>query len=105
MVGWTIKLSKFDISYERQGLIKPKVLAKEGGEPNKEWMLSIDGASNQKGSRAGIVLEGPNGVLVEQSLRFGFRASNNQAEYEALHVGMRLVEQLGAQTLTAKSDS
>ena len=48
------------------------------------WLLSVDGSSNLKGSGAGIVLEGPGDILIEQSLRFEFKASNNQAEYEAL---------------------
>jgi len=29
-----------------------------------QWMLSVDGSSNQQGSGAGIVLDGPNGVLI-----------------------------------------
>ena len=48
------------------------------------WVVSVDGSSNQLGSGAGVILEGPNGVLIEQSLRFAFKANNNQAEYEAL---------------------
>ncbi|RDX67134.1 hypothetical protein CR513_54026, partial [Mucuna pruriens] len=52
----------------------------------------------------GVVLEGPDGVLIEQSLQFEFKANNNQAKYEML-VGMRLVEEIGAQVLMAKSDS
>ncbi|MCI73535.1 gag-pol polyprotein, partial [Trifolium medium] len=47
------------------------------------WTLSVDGAFNIKGSGAGVILEGPDGVPIEQSLRFAFKASNNQAEYEA----------------------
>jgi ribonuclease HI len=39
-----------------------------------------------------VVLEGPDGVMIEQSLRFAFRASNNQAEYEALIAGMKLAK-------------
>jgi len=68
-------------------------------------MLSVDGSSNQQGSGAGIILEGPNGVLIEQALRFAFKASNNHAEYEALIVGMLLAKEMGAQSLLAKSDS
>ncbi|MCI78084.1 gag-pol polyprotein, partial [Trifolium medium] len=49
---------------------------------------SVDGSSNLRGSGAGVVLEGPDGVLIEQTLRFDFKASNNQAEYEALIAGM-----------------
>ncbi|CAL8167704.1 unnamed protein product [Prunus armeniaca] len=32
----------------------------------------------------------PNGVKIEYSLHFGFRTSNNEAEYEALLVGLWL---------------
>ena len=63
-------------------------------------MLSVDGSSNQLGSGAGFILEGPNVVLIEQSLRFAFKANNNQAEYEALIAGILL-----AKVLMAKSDS
>ena len=50
-------------------------------------------------------MEGPNGLLIEQALRFAFKASNNQAEYEALITGMLLAKEMGAQNLLAKSDS
>ncbi|RDY01751.1 hypothetical protein CR513_14878, partial [Mucuna pruriens] len=65
----------------------------ETGLPIKQ-ILSVNGGSNQKGSGACVILEGPYEVLIGQSLRFGFRASNNQAKYEALLVGIRLVEEL-----------
>ncbi|GAU10720.1 hypothetical protein TSUD_425520, partial [Trifolium subterraneum] len=58
-----------------------------------------------KGSGAGVTLEGPDGVLIEQSLRFEFKASNNQAEYEALVAGMRLAVEVGVKELEARSDS
>ncbi|RDX82685.1 hypothetical protein CR513_36495, partial [Mucuna pruriens] len=74
-------------------------------EANNGWFLSVDGASNQAGSGTGVILEGPNGVLIEQSPHFEFKANNNQAEYEALLAGMRLTKELEAKTLTAKSDS
>jgi ribonuclease HI len=68
-------------------------------------MLSVDGASNIRGSGAGVILEGPDGVLIEQSLRFPFKASNNQAEYEVLLAGMKLAKEMGVMDLKAKSDS
>jgi len=44
-------------------------------------------------------------LLIEQALRFMFKASNNQAKYEALIVGMLLAKKLGARSLLVKSDS
>ncbi|XP_068486823.1 uncharacterized protein [Phaseolus vulgaris] len=111
-----MELSEFDIQYEPKGSIKGQVYAdfvvglSPGGDPQEvelgsQWMLLVDGSSNQQGSGAGIILEGPNGVLIEQALRFAFKASNNQAEYEALIAGMLLAKEMGAQSLLAKTDS
>ena len=44
-------------------------------------------------------------MLIEQALRFAFKASNNQAKYEALIAEMLLAKEMGAQSLLAKSDS
>jgi len=116
MVRWAVELSEFDIVYEPRGSIKGQIYAdlvaelSPGGaqqevELDSQWLLSVDGSSNQQGSGVGIVLEGPNELLIEQALRFAFKASNNQAEYEALIAGMRLAKEMGARSLLAKSDS
>jgi len=116
MVHWAVELSEFDIQYEPRGSIRGQVYAdfvaelSPGGAPKEvelgsQWVLLVDGSSNQQGSGAGIVLEGPNGVLIEKALRFAFKASNNQAEYEALIAGMLLAKEMGAQSLLVKSDS
>jgi len=59
-------------------------------------VLFVDGSSNQQGSRAGVILEGPNGLLIEQALRLTFKASNNQVKYEALIAGKLLAKEMGA---------
>jgi ribonuclease HI len=113
MVAWSIELSEYDIMFSPRGSIKSQVLADfvlELTTPSQEasaepWILSVDGASNLRGSGAGVVLEGPDGVMIEQSLRFAFRASNNQAEYEALIAGMKLAKEMEVTDLRAKSDS
>ncbi|RDY04184.1 hypothetical protein CR513_12139, partial [Mucuna pruriens] len=103
MVTRSVQLSEFDISYESRGHIKAQALVdfitkmtatRPTVEEDNEWFLSMDRASNQTGSRARVILEGPNGVLID----------NNQTEYEALLVGMRLTKELEAKTLTTKSE-
>ncbi|KAI9153391.1 hypothetical protein LWI28_010675 [Acer negundo] len=47
----------------------------------------------------------PEEVECSHSFRFGFRVTNNEAEYEALLVGMGVVEALGVDFLLVKSDS
>jgi len=43
-------------------------------------------------------LGGPNGLLIEHALRFAFKASNNQVDYEALIAGMLLAKEMGARS-------
>jgi len=50
-------------------------------------------------------LEGLDGLLIEQALRFAFKANNNQTEYEALIAEMLLAKEMGTKGLLAKSDS
>ena len=49
----------------------------------------MDGASSAMRAGAGVVLVTPKGIKVEHSFKLGFKASNNEAEYEALLAGLR----------------
>ncbi|KAI5312418.1 hypothetical protein L3X38_041591 [Prunus dulcis] len=69
------------------------------------WQLRVDGASNQKGARAGVVITTPDGTLLEQAITLGFPASNNEVEYEALLAGLRLTKELAIKKLAIYSDS
>ena len=55
------------------------------------WEVYVDGASNQKGSRVGLVLMSPEKVVIEKSLRLDFSTTNNEAEYEVLLEGIAMV--------------
>ena len=69
------------------------------------WKLSVDGATNIQGSGAGLILTSPEGIDIEYVLRFGFQASNNEAEYEAVIVGLNLAHSLEIDQLEVCSDS
>ena len=105
---WAVEPSEFDVQYEPRGpnfVVKLSSATTHQEVAGFRWVLSIDGYSNQQGSGAGVILEGPNGLLIEQALRFSFKASNNQAEYEALIAGMLLAKEMGVKSLMAKRDS
>ena len=70
-----------------------------------KWHLHVDHASNHKGSGAGVVLVTPDGSLLEQAITLGFKASNNEAEYEALLAGLRMAKDLAVKKLAIYSDS
>jgi hypothetical protein len=69
------------------------------------WELFVDGASNSKSSGAGIVLISPEDLVLEQAVRLKFSASNNEAEYEALLIGLRTASKLGASHFQVFCDS
>ena len=43
----------------------------------------------------GLVLISPERITIEKFLRLGFSAIKNEAEYEALLVGMTMVQKMG----------
>ena len=63
------------------------------------WEVYVDGVLNQKGSGVGLVLMSPEKVVIEKSLRLDFSATNNEAEYETLLVGMAMVQRMGGKSI------
>ena len=51
----------------------------------------MDGAANQRGSGVGLVLVSSEKITIEKSLRLSFSATNNEAEYDTLLMGMMMV--------------
>ena len=48
----------------------------------------------------GLVLISPEKLIIEKSLRLGFSATNNEAEYEALLEGLSMVHRMGGKSAT-----
>ena len=128
---WGTILEAFDIKYMPRTSIKGQVFADlvakfiepsikelESAESMDEklvdtisqyglsaWEVYVDEASNQKGSGIGLVLISPENVIIEKSLRLDFSTTNNEAEYEALLVGMAMVQRMGRKSIKLFSDS
>ncbi|KAF7129994.1 hypothetical protein RHSIM_Rhsim10G0114200 [Rhododendron simsii] len=88
--------------------IRPEYTYPEPEEPPKEgpkpWVLQVDGSTTREASGASLVLTSPKGQRLSYVLRFEFKATN-EAEYEALVVGLELAKAVGANHVLAKSDS
>ena len=52
----------------------------------------------------GLVLISLERIMIEKSLRLSFSATNNEAEYEALLVGMIMVQKMSEKTVEVFSD-
>ncbi|XP_027063199.2 uncharacterized protein [Coffea arabica] len=122
LTKWAVELGEYHLTYEPRTAVKAQALADflaeltftEGPESasagaevstSSPWTLYVDGSSNGDGSGAGLLLEGPQGEVCSYALRFGFSATNNEAEYEALIAGLQLARRLGAQQIHVRSDS
>ena len=64
----------------------------------------MDGAAKQREAGVGLVLVSPERITIEKSLRLGFSATNNEAEYEALLMGMVMVQKIGGKAVEMFSD-
>ena len=47
----------------------------------------------------------PKKIIIEKSLRLDFSATNNKAEYEALMMGMAMVQRMSGKSVKIFSDS
>ncbi|GJV06971.1 reverse transcriptase domain-containing protein [Tanacetum coccineum] len=115
------ELGEYAIYYRRRVSVKGQILADFIVERPEEdsldtlmeveeelpepWILFTDGSSCTDGFGAGLILTNPEGMEFTYTLRFRFDATNNEAEYEALIVGLRIVEQMGVKNLQANVDS
>ena len=123
---WGTMLGAYNVRYMPRTAIKGQVLANfvaeftEGVGSLEEkalgvmttsalvippWEVYTDGAANQKGARVGIVLITLEKLVIEKSQRFGFLATNNEAEYEALLAGIAMVSQLRGEVVELYSNS
>ena len=65
--------------------------------------MYADGPSNSIGGVAELILISPTEEKSKYALRFGFKASNNEAKYEALIARLQLAKALGVKSLKVHS--
>ena len=122
MAKWTVELSEFDLSYVLRSSMKVQIFADfvveytliddsqvedrpQGEASELAWILHVGGASNVQDCGAGLILTNIDGVVTEYVLRFGFKASNNQAKYEVLIARLKIVKDLSIKCLRVFTDS
>jgi hypothetical protein len=117
LIQWAIKLSEFDIEYRPRQAIKAQAFADfiaefidADEEPSQEkseekWEVSIDGSSVKGARGVGIVFKMSEGHLLKHAVRLQYLTTNNEVEYKALLIGLRVAKVLGTTTLKVQSDS
>ncbi|XP_074356734.1 uncharacterized protein LOC141696500 [Apium graveolens] len=125
MAKWAIRLSTYGIPYDTKTAIKSQALADFVADftpsqmttveeefrrvisrvDTKPRTLYIDGASNVNGIRLGLVLKSPKGYMIAHSICCDFKATNNEAEYEALIVGLMTARDMKMRNIDVNCDS
>ena len=72
---------------------------------NRTWRVFVDRALSAMGASVGIVIITSEGIRLKHSFRLGFKAFNNEAEYEALIAGLKTALDLGARNVEVYSNS
>ncbi|VFQ80969.1 unnamed protein product [Cuscuta campestris] len=115
---WGVFLESFQIEFKPRPAIKGQALAdfvvectareveSSGEEPEGNWWtVYTDGSSATDASGGGVVAISLEGFKAYYSVRFRFKVSNNEAEYEALLCGLRLAASLKAERIQVRCDS
>ena len=115
MALWAIELREFDVQYRSRTAIKGQIVADiiaeyiqpkdKGAEGQKLWSIHTDGSSNQHSGGTGVVILTLEGDKIECMIRLDFPTTNNEAEYEALVVGLDLAKVVGAENMIIHCDS
>ncbi|XP_022880896.1 uncharacterized protein LOC111398193 [Olea europaea var. sylvestris] len=119
LLKWAVELSEFDLVFKARAAIKSQALADfvaefanlpevdeitEQAKP-PTWNLFVDGSAGDAGSGTGVVLISPEGHKLTLVVRFGFKATNNVAQYESLLAGLRLAKEMQVKRPLIGSDS
>ncbi|XP_021762924.1 uncharacterized protein LOC110727653 [Chenopodium quinoa] len=113
LLAWAVELSEYEISYRPITSIKAQAMSDfivettytDEEEELGTWRVSVDGSATATGAGAGIVITAPDGKMFEYAMKFKFKATNNEAEYEAAIAGMQLSIAAEAKRLVLTTDS
>jgi hypothetical protein len=99
---WAYALIEYDLPFEQIKSIKGQVvtysIVGHSIDQNSDescnlmsihpWKLFFDGSACREGQGVEVVLVSPRGAIFEQSVHLEYYCTNNQAEYEAILLGM-----------------
>ncbi|XP_050875309.1 uncharacterized protein LOC127078941 [Lathyrus oleraceus] len=71
----------------------------------KPWRLYFDGSSHKDGTRVGVLILSLQDDPTKFKYKISEKCSNNEAEYEALIIGLRLLKGLEANQIEVRGDS
>ena len=108
-----MELSQFDVDYKPRTVIKAQALVKfvaeftmaDQDQESDYWTVYIDGPLALGMGGVGVVLLSPEKDILKYRVQLQFPAMNNEAEYEAILIGLRIAKALGVRNLKLNSNS
>ncbi|XP_073033870.1 uncharacterized protein [Primulina eburnea] len=110
MIKWTVELGEYAIEYKPRVAIKAHALSDflskmVQSDEEEVWRVFLVGGSSLAGCGVGVIVISPLGEQVKLALRIDSRVTNNEAEYEAVLVGIKAAREVGASRIILYSDS
>jgi hypothetical protein len=113
---WVVELRALNIDFSPHNAIKSQALADFVDEWTKiqqptpyflidYWKMYFDGSLKLGGASAGVLFISLEGKQLKYVLQILWQTTNNEAEYEALIHGLRIVTSLGIKRLLVYGDS
>ncbi|GKC95582.1 reverse transcriptase domain-containing protein [Tanacetum coccineum] len=102
---WAIELGENDTVFKKRGDKTPKDFLIEVPLEDNEKKAEEKADKKLTKTDAGLMLIDPEGKEYTYALRFGFETTNNEAEYEALLVGLRISQEMEITSLAIFVDS
>lgn len=69
------------------------------------WVVYFDDSFTSNAAEGGVVLVTTEGDELEYAIRFGFKVTKNEAEYETMLAGLHLTHTLGAKWVRVNDNS
>lgn len=82
----------------------PVVMPQEKSD-QQEWVVYVDGSSTSVVEGGGVILITLEKAKLKYAIKFRFKATNNEVNYESMIIGLRLAHELGAKKVKVKSNS
>jgi hypothetical protein len=116
---WAYALIEYDLAYEplksTRGKVVGDFIVEYSIDQNNDescnlmsihpWKLFFYGSACRKGKGVGIVLISPRGAVFDQLVHLEYFCTNNQAEYEAILLGLQILSSMDMKHVEAFGDS
>ena len=75
------------------------------GGGDEKWVLETDGLSLAQGGGAKIILRSSDGPAIAQAIKLNFKVSNNEAEYDAVILRLKVAKHLSIMAINLRCNS